>query len=80
MSKSEKLLQKARNNLNSLSFDDFRALMKQCAWVEDRQVGSHQIWFSPKRYRISIQNRNGKAKDYQIKQFLQQYDEENKHD
>lgn len=50
--------------------------MKQCAWIEDRQVGSHQIWFSPRHYRLSIQNRKGEAKAYQVKQFLQQYDEE----
>jgi len=69
----EKLLQKARNNPSGLSFNDFRALMKYCGWLEDHQTGSHQIWYSPSKFRISIQNRKGKAKGYQVKQFLTRY-------
>jgi len=80
MGKQEKLLQKARNNLNGLSFTDFVTLMKRCDWELDHQTGSHQIWYSPKQYRISVQNRSSKAKGYQVKQFLTQYDEEEKED
>jgi predicted RNA binding protein YcfA (HicA-like mRNA interferase family) len=76
MGKQDKLLTKARNNPSGLSFDEFRALMKGLCWEEDRQKGSHQIWYSPKRYRLSVQNRKGKAKGYQVKQFLLQVERE----
>jgi predicted RNA binding protein YcfA (HicA-like mRNA interferase family) len=76
MGRYEKLLHKAKNNPSGLSFNDFRALMKSCGWLEDHQTGSHQIWYSPARYRISIQNRKGKAKGYQVKQFLIRYYDE----
>lgn len=76
MSKTDKLLAKAQNNPSGLSFDEFRSLMKSLGWEEDRQKGSHQIWYSPKQYRISVQNRNGKAKSYQVKQFLLQLEQE----
>ena len=77
MTKQEKLLKQARNNPQGLSFDDFKTLLNRSQWVDDHQTGSHSIWYSPKRFRLSIQNRNGMAKGYQVKQFLAQLDEEN---
>ncbi len=76
MTKKEKLLKQARNNPSGLSFDDFKTLLSQNNWVEDHQTGSHAIWYSPSRSRLSIQNKNGMAKGYQVKQFLAQIDEE----
>tara|TARA_R110000868_G_scaffold411465_1_gene704409 strand:- start:496 stop:741 length:246 start_codon:yes stop_codon:yes gene_type:complete len=76
MSKKDKLLDKASNNPNGLSFDEFCTLMKHQEWVLDHQRGSHQIWYSPKAYRLSVQDRNGKAKSYQVKQFLTRLEEE----
>jgi predicted RNA binding protein YcfA (HicA-like mRNA interferase family) len=70
MGKHEKLLKAARNNVDGLSFEEFKTLLRQCNWEFDRQKGSHEIWFSPKRNRLPIQNRKGKAKGYQVKQFL----------
>lgn len=70
MDKKEKILAKAINNPSGLKFDEFRNLLRLCGWIEDRQSGSHQIWYSQDRQRISIQNRNGSAKEYQVKQFL----------
>lgn len=70
MGRQEKLLKKAKDNPEDLSFGDFETLPRRCNWVLDHQTGSHQIWYSPKKYRISVQNRNGKAKGYQVKQFL----------
>jgi len=58
-------------------FEDFQTLMKRFKWVLDHQRGSHQIWYSPKSHRISVQNWNGKAKGYQVKQFLARLEEEN---
>jgi len=81
MTRKEKLLEKARNNPSGLSFVDFVTLMKQSGWVLDHQTGSHQIWYANLgkniaiTHRISVQNRNNKAKGYQVKQFLSALDE-----
>lgn len=80
MSKQEKLMKQARNNPQGLSFDDFKTLLSRNGWVNDHQTGSHSIWYSPHRFRLSIQNKNGMAKGYQVKQFLTQYDEETKNE
>lgn len=76
MSKKEKLLDKAINNSDGLSFDEFCTIMKHQGWTLDHQRGSHQIWYSPKAFRLSVQNRNGKAKGYQVKQFLARLEKE----
>lgn len=76
MSKHKKLLLKAKNNYDGLSFDEFQTLMSRFGWMLDHQTGSHQIWYSPKGHRISVQNRYGKAKGYQVKQFLMYLREE----
>lgn len=80
MSKKEKLLEKANNNPAGLSIDEFRTLMKHQEWILDHQKGSHQIWYSPKYYRLSVQDKNGKAKGYQVKQFLERLEEEKNHE
>ncbi len=79
MTKHEKLLARAINNPGDLSFAEFQTLLQQCEWEKDHQTGSHQIWYSSKRFRLSIQNNKGKAKAYQVKQFLVRYEEESKH-
>jgi predicted RNA binding protein YcfA (HicA-like mRNA interferase family) len=71
------LLAKAQRNPAGLSFNEFQTLMSQCSWKEDHQRGSHSIWYSPKKIRISVQNNKGMAKSYQVKQFLNYYQEEN---
>ncbi len=79
MTQKEKLLLRAINNPNDLSFEDFKTLLKQSGWILDHQTGSHQIWYSSKGCRLSVQNNKGKAKSYQVKQFLQQREREMKH-
>lgn len=77
MSRKDKLLEKAKQNPNGLRFDDFETLLRLCCWTFDRQTGSHRIWYSLKRNRLSIQEaRDGKAKGYQVRQFLEQYERE----
>ena len=76
MTQKEKLLLRAINNPADLSFEDFKTLLKHSNWILDHQTGSHQIWYSPKKCRLSIQNNKGKAKSYQVKQFLQQREKE----
>lgn len=71
MTKREKLLAKARNHAPGLSFAGFETLLRQCGWVFDHQTGSHRIWHSASRARLTIQEgRDGKAKSYQVEQFL----------
>ncbi|MEM9273952.1 MAG: type II toxin-antitoxin system HicA family toxin [Cyanobacteria bacterium P01_F01_bin.143] len=78
MEKQDKLLLKARRNPNGLMFQEFEALLSLSNWQFRRQTGSHRFWYSPQKYRFSIQPRkDGKAKAYQVKQFLEQYDREN---
>jgi predicted RNA binding protein YcfA (HicA-like mRNA interferase family) len=43
------------------SFENFEGLLKRAGWVFDRQKGSHRIWYSPKRPRIYIQRKGGRA-------------------
>ena len=74
MTQKEKLLLRAINNPADLGFEDFKALLKHSGWIFDHQTGSHQIWYSPKKCRLSVQNNKGKA--YQVKQFLQQRQKE----
>ncbi|MFQ5485095.1 MAG: type II toxin-antitoxin system HicA family toxin [Desulfobacterales bacterium] len=76
MTKREKLLNRAVNNPKDLSFSEFQTLLRQAGWTFDHQKGSHQIWYSPDRRRLPIQEaKNGKAKEYQVEQFLRQYQE-----
>jgi predicted RNA binding protein YcfA (HicA-like mRNA interferase family) len=76
MTKREKLLARAINNPKDLSFGEFQTLLRQAGWIFDHQKGSHQIWYSPKRHRLPVQEgRSGKAKGYQVEQFLVQYEE-----
>jgi predicted RNA binding protein YcfA (HicA-like mRNA interferase family) len=77
MGKKEKLLEKAQRAPQGLKFGDFETLLRQCDWTFDHQTGSHRIWYSPKKHRLSIQEaRDGKAKGYQVRQFLAQYEKE----
>ena len=78
MTKREKLLIRAMSNPKGLSFSEFQTLLRQTGWTLDHQKGSHQIWYSPTGYRLSVQEgRSGKAKGYQVEQFLRQYEVEN---
>jgi len=71
MTKRAKLIAKALNNPKGLSFQDFQQLLRSANWTFDHQRGSHQIWYSPSGHRLSIQEgRNGKAKGYQVEQFI----------
>lgn len=77
MARRDKLLDKARRNPDGLRFGDFETLMQSCDWTLDRQRGSHRIWKSPKGARLPVQEgKTGKAKGYQVRQFLTIYEEE----
>ncbi|QTA84168.1 type II toxin-antitoxin system HicA family toxin [Desulfonema magnum] len=79
MTKSEKLLSKARNNPSGLSFSEFERLLSHNGWTFDHQKGSHRIWRSPGGTRLPVQcSSGGKAKGYQVRQFLKQHGKERK--
>ena len=78
MAKRDKLIAKALNSPKGLSFKDLQQLLRSASWTFDHQRGSHQIWYSPTGYRLSIQEgRDGKAKGYQVEQFIAQLEREN---
>ncbi len=76
MTKHDKLFEKALNNPYGLSFESFKTLLRRCGWIQKRCRGSHEIWSSPNGKILSVQDKNGKAKGYQVEQFLKQYREE----
>jgi hypothetical protein len=68
MGKKNKLLEKARENPDGLSFGDFETLMRRFKWVLDHQTGSHQIWYSPnKRSKQKWQSKKLSSKTVFIK-------------
>ena len=78
MTRHAKLLEAALKNPKGLRFDDFEALLMQCGWTLDRQSGSHRVWYSSRGARLPVQEgRDGKAKPYQVRQFLAIHQREN---
>ncbi len=71
MTKKEKLWKKAQQSPQNLTFDEFETLLKYTGWTFSRQKGSHRLWDSPDGQSLPIQPRkDGKAKLYQVQQFL----------
>jgi predicted RNA binding protein YcfA (HicA-like mRNA interferase family) len=78
LTQREKLLSAARENPAGLRFAEFETLLAQCGWTLKRQRGSHRVWYSPQGARLSVQeNEAGKAKPYQVRQFLAVHQREN---
>jgi len=76
MEKQGRLLERARTAPQGLSFVEFETLLDACGWRLKRQKGSHRIWASPHGRLVPIQPTGGKAKAYQVKEFLRVYDEQ----
>jgi len=68
----EKIVEQMRGNPRNVKFDD---LCKVCDYYfgESRTKGSHRIYKTPWQGdpRINIQDDDGKAKAYQVRQVLQ---------
>lgn len=67
----QKLLEKALRGPHSLSFSEITALAEAFGFRLSRINGSHHIFVHPKIQEIvNLQEVNGKAKAYQVRQFL----------
>jgi len=80
MSKFNKLIDKARNSSENITFDELRYLFENCGFINRGQEGSHVVY----KYRgtpavsYSIQcGKSGKAKAYQVKWLIDWFDENN---
>lgn len=66
-----KILIKMMNSYNNIQYDDLIKVVEKFGFVWQRTNGSHNIYVNNNiREIINIQKVNGKAKPYQIKQFL----------
>jgi hypothetical protein len=76
MSKCERLLEKAKNSPHNLRFEEICKLATCYGWVFERQEGtSHGVYLHPKLGNtpgalMNFQEKNGKAKGYQVRQLL----------
>ena len=72
MVKKRKLLQKALSSPKNVRFSEMVTLAEAFGFHLSRVKGSHHIFVHPEvRELINLQNVGGKAKPYQIRQFLQ---------
>ena len=66
-----KLLRKIADNASNVRFGDFVSLVLAFGFRLDRRSGSHHIFKHPRMVDLlNLQERNGEAKPYQVKQFL----------
>lgn len=71
MAKHHKLLQKALANPASLRFGDLVTLVRAAGFTLKRITRSHHIFAHPAlNEQLNLQNVKGKAKAYQVKQFI----------
>ena len=71
MVKKQKLLQKALSSPKNVRFSEMVTLAEAFGFHLSRVKGSHHIFVHPEvRELINLQNVGGKAKPYQIRQFL----------
>ena len=69
--KKEKLLEKAVNNPKNLRFSEFKKLLEWYGFEHVRTIGSHFFYkHSGFKKALPIEEKNGFAKEYQVKQFL----------
>ncbi|MCD5425519.1 MAG: type II toxin-antitoxin system HicA family toxin [Methanosarcinaceae archaeon] len=70
--KKRKLLQKLLSSSRNIRFSDAVSCADMFGFRLDRINGSHHIFAHPNVSElINLQNMNGKAKPYQVKQLLQ---------
>lgn len=71
MTKRRKLLQKALTNPKNVRFSEMVTLMEAFGFRLSRTRGSHHIFVHARvRELVNLQDVGGKAKPYQVRQFL----------
>lgn len=71
MVKKQKLLKRILNNPKDIGFDDMVKIVESFGFELGRISGSHHIFSHPELSEIiNLQNVGGKAKSYQVKQFI----------
>ena len=71
MTKKRKLLQKALSSPKNVRFNEMRTLAEAFGFRLSRIRGSHHIFVHPRvQELVNLQDVGGKAKPYQIRQFL----------
>jgi predicted RNA binding protein YcfA (HicA-like mRNA interferase family) len=71
MSKKQKLLRQILNNQKNVNFQDLVSLLSAFGFTLSCINGSHHIFTHPDISNlVNIQNVKGKAKPYQVQQFL----------
>jgi predicted RNA binding protein YcfA (HicA-like mRNA interferase family) len=71
MSKKRKLLEQILSGSKNIGFRDMVSLIEAFGFTLSRISGSHHIFTHPDiPERVNLQNYKGKAKSYQIRQFL----------
>jgi predicted RNA binding protein YcfA (HicA-like mRNA interferase family) len=69
--KKEKLLRKLLSGSSNIRFSELQAALEMFGFRLDRISGSHHIYVHPRIPELmSIQDVKGKAKPYQVRQFL----------
>ncbi|MGL5873652.1 MAG: type II toxin-antitoxin system HicA family toxin [Xenococcaceae cyanobacterium] len=76
MTKKQKLFQKILSGSKNIQFDELTTIVEAFGFSRSRVNGSHHIFVNPHIPEfLNLQNRNGKAIPYQIKQFLKLVEE-----
>ena len=76
MSRKRKLLDKVLAGTHNLRFEELCRLAEAFGYRLDRVSGSHHIYEHPLADRpLNLQNVGGKAKAYQVRQFLRDIEE-----
>ena len=79
LSKIEKLIEKARANPENLRFKEFCSMCQYFGMKRRKKAGGHVVYkreVSPK-FTLVIQDYNGMAKPYQVKQLFEKVEEYN---
>ena len=78
MGNKEKLLESAKSSAKNFKFNDLIKLAEAHGFVFKRQKGSHVMMkHKVESIFMNFQDKNGKAKPYQVKQLLEAIDEYN---
>ena len=71
MSKKQKILKQILSGSKNISFNDIVTVVEAFGFTLSRVNGSHHIFIHPNIPElVNLQNAKGKAKPYQIRQFL----------